>query len=59
MLSITACREDDSQRNDAFLQYDLYDHALAKNPCPWGHEIYNVGKTFRVHHYYALGLSES
>ena len=25
----------------------------------WGHEIYNFGKTFLVHHYYALCLSES
>ena len=23
------------------IQYDLYGHALAQEPCPWGYEIFN------------------
>ena len=29
-----------------------------KNPCPGGHEIYNFGRPFIVHHYYILSLSD-
>ena len=29
-----------------------------KNPCPWGHEIYNFGRPFLGHHYYILCLSD-
>ena len=29
-----------------------------KNPCPGGHEIYNIGRLFLGHHYYTLILSE-
>ena len=32
---------------------------LHKNPCSWGHKIYNFGRPFFGHHYYALTLSES
>ena len=45
------------KRNNAFSLYDLYGHALAQEPCPRGHEIYNFGGPFRGHHYYILGLS--
>ena len=31
---------------------------LHKNPCPGGHEIYNFGRPFLVHHYYIIGLSD-
>ena len=50
-------REEDFQRNNAFSLYDLYGHALAQEPCPRGHEIYNFGGPFRGHHYYILSLS--
>ena len=30
-----------------------------KNPCPGGHEIYNLGRPFLGHHYYKLILSET
>ena len=35
-------------------------HALAQEPCPRGHEIYNFGRPFFVHHNYilVLGLSD-
>ena len=36
--------EKDFKRNNAISQYDLYGHALAKNPCPRGHEINNFGR---------------
>ena len=29
-----------------------------KNPCPRGHEMYNFGRAFLVHHYYIFGLSD-
>ena len=29
-----------------------------KNPYPGGHEIYNLGRPFLVHHYYILSLSD-
>ena len=29
-----------------------------KNPCPGGHEMYNFGRTFLVHHYYILILPD-
>ena len=51
-------REEDIWRNYAFSLYDLYDHALAQEPLPRGHEIYNFGKPFFGHHYYILGLSD-
>ena len=38
--------------------YMTYGHALAKEPCTLGHEIYNFGGPFCGHHYYILGLSE-
>ena len=33
-----------------------YGHALAKEPCTLGHEIYNFGTTFIGHHYCILDL---
>ena len=30
-----------------------------KNPCQGGNEIYNIGRLFLGHHYYAVSLSES
>ena len=27
-----------------------------KNPCPWGHEIYNFGRPFLGHHYNIFSL---
>ena len=30
-----------------------------KNPCPGVHEIYNLGRPFFDHHYYALIFSET
>ena len=39
--------------------YDLNGHALAyKNPCPWGHEIYNFSRPFLSHRYYIFNLSD-
>ena len=32
--------------------YDLYSHALAQEPLPRGHEIYNFGRPCLVHYYY-------
>ena len=32
----------------------IYGHALVQEPCPRGHEIYNFGNPFLVHHYYIL-----
>ena len=29
-----------------------YGYALAKNPCPWGHEINNFVRPFNSHHKY-------
>ena len=29
-----------------------------KNPCPWGHEIYNFGRPFLGHNNYIFGLSD-
>ena len=29
---------------------------LHKNPCPWGHGIYNFGRSFLCHHYYTFSL---
>ena len=29
-----------------------------KNPCPWGHEIFNFGRALLIHHYYILSFSE-
>ena len=37
--------------------YMTYSHALAQEPCPRGHEIYNFGRPFLGHHYFLLGLS--
>ena len=34
-----------------------YGHALAKNLCPWGHEIYNFGRPYLGHNCYILSLS--
>ena len=50
-------REEDFKRNNAFSLYDLYGHALAQEPLPWGHEIYNFCKPFLRHHYYIPSLS--
>ena len=36
-------REEDLKKNNAFTLYDLYGHALAQEPLPRGHEIYNFG----------------
>ena len=38
--------------------YDLYGHALAQEPLPGGHEIYNFGRPFLGHHYYKLSMSD-
>ena len=51
-------REDDFKRNNAFSLCDLYDHALAQEPCPWDHEIYNFGRPFPSQHKLILGLSD-
>ena len=32
-------------------------NALAQEPLPGGHEIYNFGKPFLGHHYYILSFS--
>ena len=45
-------------RNKAFSPYDIYGHALAQEPLPWGHEINNFSRPILSHHYYALSLSE-
>ena len=42
--------------DNAISLYDLYDHDLAENPCPRGHEIYNFGKPFLGHLHYTLSL---
>ena len=31
---------------------------LHKNPCPVGHEIYNLSRPLLGHHYYILSLSD-
>ena len=49
--------KEDFKRNNAFSLYGFYGHALAKNPCPKGHEIYNFGRPFLGHHNYILNLS--
>ena len=46
-------------KNNPFSLYDRYDHALAQNPCPGGHEVYNFGRSFLGHHYCKLSLSKS
>ena len=51
-------REDDFLRHKAFSLFVLYDNALAQDPYPAGHEIYNFGRPFLGHHYYILGLSD-
>ena len=51
-------REEDFKKNNAFSLYDLYGHALAQEPCPGGHEIYNFGRPFLCHHNYILSLSD-
>ena len=33
-------------------------HALAQEPLPRGHKIYNFGRPFLSHHYYTLSLSD-
>ena len=35
-----------------------YGHALAKNPCPRGHGIYNFGRPFHGYDNYAISLTE-
>ena len=50
-------REEDFKIDIAFSLYNLYGHALAQEPCPGGHEIYNFGEPFCGHHYYILSLS--
>ena len=35
---------EDFLRNNIFSLIDLYDHALAQESLPWGHEIYNFGR---------------
>ena len=42
-----------------FSLYDLYGHALAQEPRPQGHEIYNFGRSFLGHHYHILSLPYS
>ena len=45
-------------RNNAFSQYELYGQIfnLHKNPCTWGHEIYNFGRPFLCYDYYIFSL---
>ena len=31
---------------------------LCKNPCPGGHDIYNLGRPFLGHHCYILSFSD-
>ena len=50
-------KEEDFKRTMHF-QYVTYGHALAQEPCPGGHEIYNFGKPLLCHHYYKLSLTE-
>ena len=49
-------REEDFQRNNAFSLYDLYGLALAQEPLPRGHEIYNFGRPFLGHPTYLVCL---
>ena len=37
---------------------DLYDTFYHKKPSPIGHEIYNFGRPFLIHHYWILNLSD-
>ena len=46
------------KKNNAFSLYDLYGHALAQEPLPRGHEIYNFGRPFLCHYNYILSLSD-
>ena len=41
-------REEDFQRKNTLTPSDLYDHALTQDPCPWGDEIYNLGKSWSL-----------
>ena len=49
--------EEDFKRNDAISLYDLYGHALAKKPCPGGHDIYNLGRPILGNQTCILNLS--
>ena len=49
---------EDFKRNNVISLYDLYGHAVAKNSCPKGQEIYNFGRPFHCHHSYILSLSD-
>ena len=51
-------KEEDFLNNNAFSLYDLYGHTLAQDPCPDGHEIYNLVRPLLGHHYYILSLSD-
>ena len=42
------------RHDNAFSLYKLYGHDLAKNPCPGGHIIYNLGWPFLVYHCYTF-----
>ena len=48
--------EEDFKRNSAVSLYDLYGHALPKNPCLRGREIYHFGRPFLGNHNYLLTL---
>ena len=39
--------------------YMTYMATPCKNPCPGGHEIYNLSRPFLGHHYFTLVLSET
>ena len=41
-------------KNDTYMTYMA--PPQHKNPCPGGHEIYNFGRPFLGHFYYALSL---
>ena len=49
-------REEDFLRNNAYSQYDLYGRTEVQKALPRGHEIYNFGRPFLVHHYIILSL---
>ena len=41
---------EDFKRNNAFSLYNLHGHALAQEPLPRGHEIYNLCTPFLGQH---------
>ena len=43
-------KEEDSERHNAFLIYDLYGHALTQETLHGGHKLYNFGRPLLSHH---------